>query len=245
MTVSSENPTENPTLTVGAVIVAAGRSTRMGGVDKTFAPLLGIPLIAHTLDRFEMSPVITEVVLVLAEESVERGRGLVARRDYRKVVRVCAGGERRQDSVRHGLLALTPCDIVMVHDGARACLDAAMLERGARVAAEHGSAVAGMPAKDTIKRVAPDLVIEETPDRSQLWQAQTPQVFAYDVLLEAHHTCDGDFTDDAAMVEALGRPVRMFEGSYENIKVTTAGDLIVAEALLRQIAGDAPTAGQE
>ena len=217
----------------------------MGGVDKTFAPLLGVPLVAHTLDRFEMSRVITEVALVLAEESVERGRELVALRGYRKVVKVCGGGERRQDSVRHGLLALAPCDLVMVHDGARPCLDAAMLERGAEAAAEHGSAVAGMPAKDTIKRVSPELVVEETPNRSQLWQAQTPQIFPYDLLVEAHRTCDGDFTDDAAMVERLGHTVRMFEGSYENIKVTTAGDLIVAEAFLRQISGTVPAAVQD
>ena len=207
----------------------------MGGVDKTFAQVLGIPLVAHTLDRFEESPVIAEVALVLAAETVNRGRELVSGRGYRKVSTVCAGGERRQDSVLNGLQALTPCDLVMVHDGARPCVDSEMLEKGARVAAEHGGAVAGMPAKDTIKRVSPDLVVRETPDRSQLWKAQTPQIFPYEVLLEAHRVCDGDYTDDAAMVESLGRPVRMFQGSYENIKVTTAGDLVVAEALLRQL----------
>jgi 2-C-methyl-D-erythritol 4-phosphate cytidylyltransferase len=216
----------------------------MGGVDKTFAQLLGAPLIAHTLGRFEASPLIGQVVLVLAEDSVESGRELVARLGYRKVAQVCAGGERRQDSVRNGLLSLSPCDLVMVHDGARACLDAGMLERGARTAAEHGAAVAGMPVKDTIKRVAPDLAIEETPERARLWQAQTPQVFRYDLLMEAHRLGEGDFTDDAAMVESLGHSVRMFEGSYENIKVTTAGDLIIAEALLRQLSEPTSLPGQ-
>ena len=220
---------------IGAVIVAAGRSTRMGGVDKTFAPLLGAPLIAHAVEAFEAHPGVSEIALVLAADSVQRGRELAAARGWRKVGTVCPGGDRRQDSVYNGLQALAPCDLVMVHDGARPCVDAATLDRGIHAAAEHGAAVAGMPVKDTIKRVSPSLVIEETPERAALWQAQTPQVFRYELLLEAHQRCDGDFTDDAAMVESLGHPVRMFEGTYENIKVTTAGDLVVAEAFLREM----------
>ena len=205
----------------------------MGGVDKTFAPLLGKSLIAHTLSRFESSHVVSEIVLVLAGESVDRGRRLIADGGYLKVSNVIAGGQRRQDSVRNGLLALAPCDYAMVHDGARPVIDESLLERAAQAAMEHGAAVAGVPVKDTIKRVGPGLAIEDTPDRSLLWQAQTPQVFRYDLILEAHRRCDGDYTDDAAMVESLGRTVRMFEGSYENIKVTTAGDLEIAEALLK------------
>ena len=219
----------------GAVIVAAGRSSRMGGVDKTFAPLLGTPLIAHTVERFEAHPAVTEIALVLAAESVERGQELAASRGWRKVARVCAGGERRQDSVYNGLAALSPCDLVLVHDGARPCLDAATLERGIEAAVEHGAAVAGTPVKDTIKRVSPELLVEETPERARLWAAQTPQVFRYDLLMQAHRICEADVTDDAAMVESLGHEVRMFEGTYENIKVTTAGDLVVAEAFLREM----------
>ena len=207
----------------------------MGGVDKTFAPLLGTPLIAHTVERFEAHPAVTEIALVLAAESVERGQELAVARGWRKVAQVCAGGERRQDSVYNGLAALSPCDLVLVHDGARPCLDAATLERGIQAATEHGAAVAGTPVKDTIKRVSPELLVEETPERARLWAAQTPQVFRYGLLLEAHRACETDVTDDAAMVELLGHPVRMFEGTYENIKVTTAGDLVVAEAFLRQL----------
>ena len=135
----------------------------------------------------------------------------------------------------NGLLALSPCDLALVHDGARPCVDDGTLERGIAAAAEHGAAVAGMPVKDTIKRVSPDLLVEDTPERARLWAAQTPQVFRYGLLLEAHRRCEGDFTDDAAMVESLGHPVRMFEGTYENIKVTTTGDLVVAEAFLREL----------
>ena len=222
-------------LTVSAVIVAAGRSSRMGGVDKTFAPLLGAPLIAHTVERFEAHPLVGEIALVLAAESVERGRELAKSRGWRKVTQVCPGGARRQDSVYNGLTALSPCDLVMVHDGARPCVDAAALERGIRAAAEHGAAVAGTAVKDTIKRVSPDLLVEDTPERARLWAAQTPQVFRYNLLLEAHRRSEEDFTDDAAMVEAIGHPVRMFEGTYENIKVTTAGDLVVAEVFLGEL----------
>mgnify|MGYP002527725511 FL=1 len=218
---------------VGAVIVAAGRSTRMGGVDKTFAPILGRPLVAHTLDRFESSPLIDQIILVLAEDSLEQGRQLVEERDYRKVAHVCAGGTRRQDSVRNGLELLSPCDWVMVHDGARPCLDEATLQRGLDAAADCGSAVAGVPVKDTIKLVSPDQMVKDTPDRSRLWAAQTPQIFRYDLLLEAHRACTQDVTDDAAVVESLGHPIKMFLGAYENIKVTTAADLVIAEAFLK------------
>ena len=218
---------------VGAVIVAAGRSTRMGGVDKTFAPIYGRPLVAHTLDRFESSSLIDQIVLVLAEDSLEQGRKLVEERDYEKVAHVCAGGQRRQDSVRNGLELLSPCDWVIVHDGARPCLDDAILQRGLDAAAECGSAVAGVPVKDTIKLVTPDQMVKDTPDRSQLWAAQTPQIFRYGLLLEAHRTCTQDVTDDAAMVESLGHPVKMFLGSYENIKVTTTDDLVIAETFLK------------
>ena len=225
-------PNNNPP-GVGVVVVAAGRSTRMDGLDKTFAPLLGQPLIAHTLDRFEEWPAAAEIVLVTAAESVARGRELALRRGYRKVTHVCAGGERRQDSVRAGLERLSPCGIALVHDGARPCLDAALLQRGLDAVADYGAASAGVPVKDTIKVVGAAGLVQSTPDRARLWQAQTPQLFAYDTLLDAHRHCLAEVTDDAAMVESRGRPVRMFLGAYENLKVTTPEDLALAEAFLR------------
>ena len=218
---------------LGVVVVAAGRSTRMGGIDKTFALVLGSPLIAHTLDRFVAFAPVSEIALVLAADSLEQGRELLLARDYQKPVHLCVGGERRQDSVRNGLERLSPCGWIMVHDGARPCLDRGILERGLAAAADCGAAVAGMPVKDTIKMVSHDRLVEETPDRSRLWAAQTPQVFEYSLLMKAHQACQLTVTDDASMVEMLGHPVRMFEGSYENMKVTTAGDLALAEAFLR------------
>lgn len=222
---------------VGVVIVAAGGSSRMGGVDKTFAPILGLPLVVHTLDRFELSPLVHQIVLVLAKDSLDLGKQMVQQRGYTKVTNVCAGGRRRQDSVRFGLEQLTACEWVIVHDGARPCLDDAMLGRGLEAAAEFGSAVAGVPVKDTIKVVSADQTVQETPDRSLLWAAQTPQVFRYRTLLDSHYACTQDFTDDAAMVESMGHKVKMFLGAYENIKVTTADDLVIAETFLKASSG--------
>ena len=225
-----------PPHTASAVIVAAGGSSRMGGIDKTFAPLLGAPLIAHTVERFESHPAIDEIALVLPANAIPRGEELAAARGWRKVTRICPGGARRQDSVYNGLLALSPCRLALIHDGARPCLNAAIIDRGIQAAAQHGAAVAGMPVKDTIKQVSPDnLLIQNTPPRAQLWAAQTPQIFPYQLLLQAHQQCPNDVTDDAGMLETLGHPTIMFQGAYENIKVTTPNDLAIAETFLRQI----------
>ena len=220
---------------VGVVVVAAGSSTRMEGVDKTFAPLLGRPLISHTLDRFEEFPAVTEIVLVMASASLDVGRSLVREGKYSKISHLCPGGSRRQDSVRAGLEALRPCDWVIVHDGARPGVDSAILARGLEAAeASPGSAViAGVPVKDTVKVVDGNGLVTGTPPRESLWAAQTPQVFGYNLLRRAHAEFEGDATDDAMMVEALGCQVSVFPGSYENLKVTTPEDLAVMEAVLR------------
>lgn len=221
--------------TVGVVIVAAGSSTRMEGVDKTFAPLLGRPLITHTLDPFEECSFISQVALALSADSVELGKSVVKERGYGKISDVVAGGARRQDSVKAGLDALKPCRWVVVHDGARPGLDIALLERGlaAVEASPHGAAIAGVPVKDTIKTVDANGLVTGTPPRESLWAAQTPQIFAYDLLCRAHSQFQGDATDDAMMVEALGNQVTIFPGSYENLKVTTPEDLAIMEAILQ------------
>ena len=241
----SDRPSPPPA-SASAVIVAAGGSSRMGGIDKTFAPLLGAPLIAHTVERFESHPAIDEIALVLPANAIPRGEDLAAARHWRKVTRICPGGARRQDSVYNGLLALSPCRLALIHDGARPCLDAAIIDRGLQAAAQHGAAIAGMPVKDTIKQVSPDdLLIQNTPPRAQLWAAQTPQIFPYQLLLQAHQQCSNDVTDDAAMLETLGHPVKMFQGAYENIKVTTPDDLAIAETFLRQILPTLTPTGDE
>ncbi len=218
-------------------MVAAGKSSRMAGLDKIFAPVLGEPLITYSLAQFESFASVTEVALVLDEGSLEYGEALVRRAGYSKVAWVCSGGARRQDSVRRGLECLNGCDWVIIHDGARPCLDQSMLQRGLDAAQEWGAAVAGVPVKDTIKVASAQDLVLDTPERATLWAAQTPQVFRYPLILEAHQRCQGPVTDDAAMVESLGHPVKMFLGSHENLKVTTPEDLAVAEVFLRARAG--------
>ena len=222
---------------VGVVVVAAGESRRMAGVDKIFTPLLGLPLIVHTVEALEACPLVCGLVIVLSASNVELGQALARERSWRNVVSVCQGGPRRQDSVRLGLERLPPCQWVAVHDGARLCVGPELLERGVEAAQETGAAVAAVPAKDTMKVVSPTGLVEATPPRDSLWIVQTPQVFRYDLILQAHlyyqGACQETVTDDASMVEGLGHRVKVFMGSYSNLKVTTPEDLAMAEALLR------------
>jgi 2-C-methyl-D-erythritol 4-phosphate cytidylyltransferase len=219
---------------VGAIVAAAGRSERMGGRDKLFVVVGGRPLLAHTLSAFDVCRGVDRVVLVLSPENMERGRKLVAEAGFSKVVTVCQGGERRQDSVCNGLEALASCQWVVVHDGARPLVTVELIERGLEAAKETGAAIAALPIGDTVKEVEPPDLIGRTLSRGRLWAAQTPQVFRYDILREAHQRAQGEATDDAALVEELGHQVKVFEGSSRNIKVTTAADLGLVEALLAQ-----------
>ena len=226
-----------PEDSVGVVVLGAGESRRMEGTDKVFAPLYHLPVIAHSIRVFNDCPQVLQVVLVLSPPRIEEGRALVTRYGSHKAAEVCPGGARRQDSVRAGLERLTRCAWVMVHDGSRPLVDAKLLARGLDAARETGAAVAAVPAKDTIKVVSEGGLVKETPSRDHLWQVQTPQVFRYELLMEAHRRCDGDYTDDGAMVESLGVPVKVFRGSYGNIKITTPEDLLIAETLMRWAKG--------
>ncbi len=205
----------------------------MGGVDKIMTPLCGRPLITHSLDAFESSPLVARVVLVGPREGVVAHRGLVTGRGYGKV-QVVPGGERRQDSVRCGLDALGAVEWTIVHDGARPCIDASMIEAGLRAAEATGAAVPAQPLSDTIKEVVDSGMVVRTLERDRLRAAQTPQVFRTTLLLQAHEQVREDVTDDAAMIEMTGGPVRLFPGSPENLKVTTPLDLEIAEAILRR-----------
>lgn len=217
---------------VGAVIVAAGESQRMRGIDKMFASVLGRPLLAHTIDPFERSPAVDCIVLVLHPQRLAQGEKLSAASGWKKVVRICAGGQRRQDSVKNGLAALPACQWVIVHDGARPCLEPGLLERGLAEARATGAAVAAVPAKDTVKLVGADHVVRRTPPRKRAWAVQTPQVFRYDLIMRAYQGRRRDATDDATLVERMGHPVKTFMGSSFNIKVTTPEDLAVTELFL-------------
>ena len=218
---------------LGAIVAAAGSSTRMGDTDKLFADAAGRPLLAHTLTPIQECPLVHRIVLVVSPANLQRGRDLVAQHDLDKVSAVCRGGPRRQDSVRLGLEALGPCDWVLVHDGARLLIEPVISE-GLAAARETGAAVPAVPIADTVKMGDLAGTVTSTVDRSRLWAAQTPQVFRYDLILRAHREVTADVTDDAAMLEALGLPVKLYPGSSLNIKVTTPQDLNIAEALLRE-----------
>jgi len=223
---------------VTAVIPAAGTGVRMGGpVAKPFLLLGGIPLLARTLLRLARSQVIDAYVLVVPPGSEETcAKAVVAAYGLPATSRIVAGGAVRQASVLAGLQALPPgTDLVLVHDAARPCVPVCVVRATVEAAARDGAAVAAMPATETVKEARPDGRILRTLPRESLWIAQTPQAFARRIILEAHAaaTADGFLgTDDAALVERLGRPVTLVPGSPENIKVTHPADLEVAARLL-------------
>jgi 2-C-methyl-D-erythritol 4-phosphate cytidylyltransferase len=219
--------------TLGAVIVAAGSGTRMEGLDKLFTQVGGRPLLAHAVAAFEDCREVSRIVVVLSEANLERGRSVLRDAGFVKVVGVCSGGVRRQDSVRCGLETLGPMDWVVVHDGGRPLVKPGMINRGLEAAHETGASVPIVPLVDTIKEVGEDGSVIRTLDRSRLWAAQTPQVFRYDLILRAHAEITADVTDDAAMVEMLGVLVKTYEGRRRNIKITTPDDLHMAEAYLQ------------
>ncbi|MBM4461975.1 MAG: 2-C-methyl-D-erythritol 4-phosphate cytidylyltransferase [Chloroflexi bacterium] len=217
---------------VGVVIAAAGSSQRLGGVDKIFAVVAGKPVLTHVLNVFQGCDAVDQIVVVLNEAGLERGKRLVAERGFSKVTDVCRGGRRRQDSVSKGLKRLEGCQWVVIHDGARPCLTADLIGRGLAEARRTGAAIAAVPVKETVKIVDAQGVIENTPDREKLWVAQTPQIFRSDIIIEAYGARSGEVTDDAALVEALGYKVKVYMGSYDNIKITTSEDLVLAEIIL-------------
>jgi len=225
-------------MAVLALIPAAGIGRRMGAdVSKQFLTLAGRPILAHTLDIFQSSSLVDAIILVVPRQEQDLCRRLVlASGPYSKLRPLVDGGAERQDSVRNGLLASGAAadDIVLIHDGVRPLFDPDHLPELIATAEKNGAAVLGVPVKDTIKRVAAGRVTE-TPPRTDLWLAQTPQAFPFAVIAEAHEQARTEGfagTDDASLVERLGRPVTMVKGDYRNLKITTPEDLLVAEALM-------------
>jgi len=229
---------------VGAIVVAAGESRRMGEIDKIFTDLGGKPLILHSLETLQACHSVTDIVLVMSESRVKEGEALVASSGLFKVTAVCAGGCRRQDSVKNGLELLAECDWVIVQDGARPLIQRHIVEFALLEARHTGASVAGVPVKDTIKTTDAGGHVIDTIPREGLWAIQTPQAFRRGLLLQAHTEVTDDVTDDAAMVERIGVKVKVFPGSYDNIKVTTPGDLPLAEAILKSLPQSAQEAGQ-
>ena len=221
-----------------AIIVAAGRGSRAGGVRaKQFREISGIPIIIHTLGRFELSESIAETLVVLPAGERDEFLSLASRHGLRKVVGAVAGGETRAESVRRGLQPLEGrgVGVVAVHDGVRPFVTPDEIDRTVRAAEESGAAVLAAPAVETVKEVEAGRVVR-TPDRARLWNAQTPQCFRYELLRRAYGqpgALGAEVTDCSALVERLGETVRVVEGGAHNIKITTPLDFALAEILLK------------
>ena len=219
----------------GAVIVAAGSASRMGGIDKVMAPLNGEPMIARTVRTFQNCDAISEIVVVTREDLILPITSLCA--DMDKVKAVVAGGSSRQESVHLGLNALSDkCKLVAIHDGARPLISWQVIDRVVRAANTYGAAAPAIPVKDTIK-VVQGGVVQETPDRAALQAVQTPQVFDFDILRGALKKAKQDgaqVTDDCSAVERIGLTVKIVEGEERNLKVTTPLDLKIAQLLLEE-----------
>ena len=219
----------------GAVIVAAGSASRMGGIDKVMAPLGGEPVILRTVRAFQETDSIREIVIVTREDLIMPVSDLCAGLD--KVKAVVVGGGSRQESVWLGLNALSKgIELAAIQDGARPLVTPALIDRTVRAAHSYGAAAPAIPVKDTIK-VEKSGLIEATPDRSTLRAVQTPQVFDFDLLrgaLQKARNDGAEVTDDCSAVERLGMKIRLVEGEERNLKVTTPLDLKIAELLLEE-----------
>ena len=220
----------------GAVIVAAGTASRMGGIDKVMAQLGGEPMIARTVRQFQDCDAISEIVIVTRENLILPITGLCRGMD--KVIAVVAGGSSRQESVSLGLNALSgKVTLAAIHDGARPFVTWQLIDRVVRAANTYGAAAPAVPVKDTIK-VVEGRVVKSTPDRATLYAVQTPQVFDFDLLRGALAKAKQDgaqVTDDSSAVERMGMSVKIVEGDARNIKITTPMDLKIGSLLLEEL----------
>lgn len=216
-----------------AVVTAAGTGQRMGGCKKPFLQIGGVSLLDHSLNAIRRAGGCEQIVVVVHRADFDDG----ALDDRREAVKVVAGGDTRQESARRGLEAVRDdLPLVLIHDAVRPLVDPAVIRRVAAAAREHGAAIAAVPATETVKRTDDDGLIVQTPPRRELWYARTPQGFRLDLIRRAHRLAvEQGFkgTDDAQLVERMGLPVRVVEDRYDNIKITTEEDMVVAEAILR------------
>jgi 2-C-methyl-D-erythritol 4-phosphate cytidylyltransferase len=225
-----------------ALVPAAGMGKRMGAeINKQYLLLAGKPILAHTLQVFQDTPFIDDIYVVIpAAEIPYCQEHVVERHGLTKVRQIVPGGAERQYSVMNGLQAAAEAgddDVVLIHDGVRPFVPPRVLERAVEMARLHDGALVAVPAKDTIKVVV-DGIVRATPPREDLWLAQTPQAFRYAVIRAAHEIAAAERylgTDDASLVERLGKDIHIVVGDYRNIKITTPEDLVLAEALMKNV----------
>ena len=223
-----------------AIVLAAGQGKRMHSkVQKQFLEIQGYPVLYYSLRCFQESPLIQDIILVTGEESISYCKeDIVQKYGFTKVSAVIPGGKERYDSVYAGLCECRDCEYVLIHDGARPFVTEEILKRGLQKVKETGACAIGMPSKDTVKLSDEEGYVKETPNRKCLRTIQTPQIFSYSLIREAHDSIRqkdmSKITDDAMVVEQeTGAKVALAEGSYQNIKITTPEDLDIAEAFLK------------
>jgi len=222
-----------------AIIVAGGSSKRFGKkIPKQFQILAGKPLLSHTIEKFEKSSLVDKIYVVVAEGYLEyTAEKITNPYNFKKVSKIVSGGETRQQSVRKGLEACPlSTDIVVIHDGARPLVSVSDINKVIETAKKERAAILAVKINDTVKRIKNNYIIS-SPDRTDLYQAQTPQVFQYDLILNAHKNYDEykTVTDDASLIEKKGFKVKVVETTSPNFKITTRDDLKIAELLLKGI----------
>ena len=220
------------------VIVSAGRGSRMkADINKQFLKLQNKEVIAHTIDKFYNNENIGEIIVVVREDEAEIFKINIIEKYGYKNIKIAFGGSERQDSVYNGLKMVDEnCKIVLIHDGARPFVNNETIDSAIESAKENKCVIVGVPVKDTIKVIDENNNVCDTPDRSTLWSIQTPQVFDYSLIMKAHEKAREDNyygTDDSMLMEYFGQKVKVVEGSYNNIKITTPEDLKIGEEILR------------
>ncbi len=225
-------------MSIGVVIPAAGQGKRMkSNIKKQFMELLGRPVLAHTLSVFINNTKIDQIIIVVNVDEIDYCKKNIINKFSDSRVKIIAGGESRRESVFAGLKALSPViDYVIIHDGARPLLTQDLLNKVIKSLKIHSAITVGTSLKDTVKRIDKQQIVQDTPERSSLMAIQTPQAFLYDIIMEAHQNVPKEqpVTDDASLLEYIGKEIKIIEGSYENIKITTPLDLVIAENILRQ-----------
>lgn len=225
-----------------AIVLAAGQGKRMqSDIQKQYLQVNEYPVLYYSLRCFQKCSFINEIILVTGENEVEFCRREFAEKyQFDKITKIVAGGKERYHSVYNGLIACTDTDYVFIHDGARPFVTEPILQRGLECVKKYHACAAGVLTKDTIKIVDEEGMVAQTPDRRYVWNVQTPQIFDYDLILSSYKKMmeseANNITDDAMVVEQFGgQRVCMFEGSYENLKITTPEDLGVAEVFAHNI----------
>ena len=222
---------------VSAVIVSAGNSTRMGGINKQFLCIDNVPVVVRTICVFEKTEAINEIVVVTRESDIQDIKNIINKYGFKKVSDVVGGGATRQLSVYNGVInTSSKADFIAIHDGARPLVTENVICDTLHKALEFGAAATGVKVKDTVKQVDNNNIIVATPDREYLRLIQTPQIFNKSLYLDAVNTVENsrDFTDDCMLIEAYGKKVKFVDGDYENIKITTPEDVELAESYLKR-----------